>query len=62
MVEVFDAAIRHGLGLQALEDGLIREAVRRSAGNLAAASRTLGLTRAQLAYRLQRLQSESPPL
>lgn len=62
LVEVLDAAFVNGLGLQALEDGMIHEAVRRSGGNLAAASRVLGLTRPQLAYRLQRMQAdESPP-
>ena len=44
-----------GLSLEELEDGLIQEAVSRSGGNLSAAARTLGLTRPQLSYRLQRL-------
>lgn len=44
-----------GLSLDELEDGLIQEAVSRSGGNLSAAARTLGLTRPQLSYRLQRL-------
>ncbi|KUE85104.1 Fis family transcriptional regulator [Cupriavidus necator] len=45
-------------GLEGLEHALLREAVERSAGNLAAASRLLGLTRAQLSYRLNRKQDE----
>ncbi len=59
LVEVLNAAFVNGLGLQDLEDGMIQEAVRRNGGNLAAASRVLGLTRPQLAYRLQRLQTDS---
>ena len=41
------------LPLAALEDRLLREAVEAAGGNLAAAARRLGLTRAQLAYRLE---------
>tara|TARA_R110001583_G_scaffold168885_2_gene321764 strand:+ start:12656 stop:14416 length:1761 start_codon:yes stop_codon:yes gene_type:complete len=58
---IFDLTIQNGLGLPALEDGLIQESVRRSEGNLTAAARGLGLTRPQLAYRLQRLQSSCGP-
>ncbi len=50
----FDEVQRRGLTLDALEDGLIREAVQRASGNLAAAARTLGVSRPQLAYRLER--------
>ena len=50
----FDEVQRRGLTLDALEDGLIREAVQRASGNLAAAARSLGIRRPQLAYRLQR--------
>lgn len=49
-----DEVQRRGLTLDALEDGLIREAVQRAGGNLSAAARSLGIRRAQLAYRLQR--------
>lgn len=42
------------LSLADIEARLLREAVERARGNLSAAARTLGLTRAQLAYRLQR--------
>jgi DNA-binding NtrC family response regulator len=58
LASMLDMALRHGLGLQAMEDGLIEESVRRCNGNLAAAARELGLTRPQLAYRLQRLQAD----
>jgi two-component system response regulator HydG len=44
---------RQGLSLQAIEHRLIDEAVSRAQGNLSAAARLLGLTRAQLAYRLK---------
>lgn len=57
---ILDVALRHGLGLQALEDGLIQESVRRCNGNLAAAARELRLTRPQLSYRVQRLQIDHP--
>lgn len=49
-----DEVQRRGLTLDALEDGLIREAVYRAGGNLSAAARSLGIRRPQLAYRLQR--------
>lgn len=61
LTSIFDMTIHSGLSLSALEDGLIQESVRRSGGNLAAAARELGLTRPQLAYRLQRLQSIADP-
>jgi DNA-binding NtrC family response regulator len=51
---LFDELQRRQLTLDALEDGLIAEAVQRHHGNLAAAARALGLTRPQLSYRLQR--------
>lgn len=41
-----------GFSLDAFEQALLRSAVRRTAGNLAAAARLLGITRPQLAYRL----------
>ncbi len=55
-----DEVQRRGLSLPALEDGLIREAVHRASGNLAAAARSLGLSRPQLAYRLQRALEREP--
>jgi len=45
--------------LPSLERQLMDEAVARSAGNLAAAARLLGLTRAQLAYRLKAVRSSA---
>lgn len=51
---LYDEMQRHGLGLEALEDALMHEAVQRSDGNLAAAARALGITRPQLSYRLAR--------
>lgn len=42
-----------GVSLEAIEQQLMAEAVERAGGNLAAAARLLGLTRAQLAYRLR---------
>ena len=42
------------LPLEAVEHRLLREAVDAEGGNLSAAARRLGLSRAQLAYRLQR--------
>jgi len=48
---LFDEIQRRGLDLQRLEQALIDEAVSRAGGNLSAAARSLGLTRAQLRYR-----------
>ena len=42
------------LSLESLEQRVVREAVAHAGGNLAAAARLLGLSRAQLAYRLQK--------
>jgi DNA-binding NtrC family response regulator len=42
------------LTLEALERKIIEEAVTHTKGNLASAARMLGLTRAQLAYRLEK--------
>ncbi len=45
---------REALPLPELESRLLREAVQAEGGNLSAAARRLGLSRAQLAYRLER--------
>ncbi|MCA8093365.1 hypothetical protein LGM65_21165 [Burkholderia anthina] len=45
-------------GLDGLERALLHEAVDRANGNLSAAARLLGLTRAQLSYRLNRKQDQ----
>lgn len=47
-------ALDAALTLDALEDGILRAAVRRSKGNLSASARLLGISRAQLEYRLKR--------
>jgi DNA-binding NtrC family response regulator len=54
---LFEELERRGLTLDAMEQLLIQEAVARSSGNLAAAARSLGLTRPQLSYRVQRLRA-----
>ncbi|MEP7297929.1 MAG: sigma 54-interacting transcriptional regulator [Burkholderiales bacterium] len=48
------------LSLEAIEQQLMTEAVARAAGNLSAAARLLGLTRAQLAYRLKPRPGAAP--
>lgn len=59
-LDVFvDDALRGGVTLDELEAALIRGAVSESAGNLAAAARALGMTRAQLAYRYRKLMDET---
>ena len=57
---LYDEMSRRGMSLDALGDALMREAVRRHGGNLAAAARALGLTRPQLSYRLSRMREEGP--
>ena len=49
------------VALDAIERQLLREATEAEHGNLAAAARRLGLTRAQLAYRLQRAAQPPAP-
>lgn len=46
-----------GLSLPEIEHRLLQEAVAAAGGNLSAAARRLGITRAQLAYRLERAQA-----
>ena len=52
--------LNSGFSLNEIESNLLREAVDRSAGNLAGAARMLGITRPQLTYRLKRNQEISP--
>lgn len=52
---LFNELQKRGLSLDALEDALIQQAVERAGGNLSAAARSLGLTRPQLSYRLQKI-------
>ena len=54
-----EAMFASGLSLDDIESMLLREAVDRSAGNLAGAARLLGLTRPQLTYRLKRDQNNT---
>jgi transcriptional regulator with GAF, ATPase, and Fis domain len=56
---LYDEVIRRGLTLDGLEDTLLREAVERTGGNLAAAGRALGLTSPQIRYRMSRLKERS---
>lgn len=51
--------IGEGFDLAAHEASLLQVAVQRAAGNLAQAARLLGITRRQLAYRLERARLES---
>lgn len=46
----------HAFSIEGLESRLINEALQQNAGNLAAAARLLGLSRAQFAYRLKKHQ------
>ena len=48
------ARLEHGFSIEGLESRLIDEALQKSEGNLAAAARLLGLSRAQFAYRLKK--------
>jgi DNA-binding NtrC family response regulator/predicted hydrocarbon binding protein len=56
--DLFNELQKRGLSLDALEDALIRQAVERAGGNLSAAARSLGLTRPQLSYRLQKVKGD----
>lgn len=53
---VYGMLRQNGLGLEELEALLLREAVAHSGGNMAAAARSLKMTRPQLCYRLSRLR------
>ncbi|QXL83758.1 sigma-54-dependent Fis family transcriptional regulator [Comamonas sp. NLF-1-9] len=53
---LLEQVLGQGLGLQQMERSLIEEAVARSKGNLSAAARLLGITRAQLSYRLSKIR------
>jgi Transcriptional regulator containing GAF, AAA-type ATPase, and DNA binding domains len=41
-----------------IEETILKEAVKRSNGNLSAAARKLGVTRPQLAYRLGKIEED----
>jgi transcriptional regulator with AAA-type ATPase domain len=49
-----------GFSIEGLESRLINEALQQNAGNLAAAARLVGLSRAQFAYRLKKHQRQIP--
>ncbi len=51
---IVDSLFEQNVGLEELEKSLIETAVRKSDGNLSAAARLLGISRPQLAYRLQK--------
>ncbi|MNY77443.1 Bacterial regulatory protein, Fis family [compost metagenome] len=51
--------LEHGFSIEGLESRLIDEALQKSEGNLAAAARLLGLSRAQFAYRLKKYRQAS---
>jgi transcriptional regulator with PAS, ATPase and Fis domain len=53
------ARLEHGFSIEGLESRLIDEALQKSQGNLAAAARLLGLSRAQFAYRLKKYRQAS---
>ena len=55
---LLDNIMSSGLSLEELEESLLREAVKRSGGNLAGAARVLGITRPQLQYRLKKFAAE----
>lgn len=64
LLDLLGEALRPGgaghVALDAIERQLLQEATEAENGNLAAAARRLGLTRAQLAYRLQRSEPAPP--
>lgn len=53
---VLQAALEQVDSLETLEQELIRAAVAQAGGNLSAAARQLGISRAKLSYRLQKMQ------
>ena len=57
-LDLCERILSHGAPIETLEAQVLALAVQRSAGNLASAARLLGLTRAQLAYRLKRQQTD----
>jgi len=56
---LYDEVQRRGLSLDELEDALLREGVQRAGGNLAGAARALGISRAQLSYRIARARERA---
>jgi transcriptional regulator with PAS, ATPase and Fis domain len=58
VTEIAERALDASLSLEALESAAIKEAVRRADGNLSQAARLLGISRAQVAYRLEKHKDE----
>lgn len=56
--DIVERALDLAMPLRALERSAIREAVKRAGGNLSHAARLLGMSRAQLAYRLEKDKEE----
>jgi two-component system, NtrC family, response regulator HydG len=56
--ELIDHVLQHGVSLGDVENWLCERALERSGGNVAAAARALGLSRAQLDYRLAKLREQ----
>jgi DNA-binding NtrC family response regulator len=59
--QLCEAFMATGMPLDEIESMLLRNAVERANGNLAAAARILGITRPQLTYRLKRDESNPQP-
>ena len=60
--QMLDLIVDGGGSLQEMEQMVIREALEASGGNVARAARTLGLTRRQLALRLEKMQPNGQAL
>ncbi len=60
-LDLCERILNHGAPIETLEAQVLALAVQRSAGNLSSAARLLGLSRAQLAYRLKRQQAGPTP-
>ena len=58
--DLYELVVNSNMTLDRVEATLIESAVGKANGNLSEAARALGLTRPQLAYRLKRLQEDSP--
>ncbi|MFZ5480428.1 MAG: sigma-54-dependent transcriptional regulator [Myxococcota bacterium] len=50
-----------GVGLEAVEKGLLMQALQRTGGNQSAAARLLGISRYALRYRIEKFGLEAPP-
>jgi len=59
ITSVLDTMKQTGLSLETLENCLLHEAVEQANGSISAAARNIGLTRAQLSYRLTQRRSKT---